>query len=64
MFGDLIVLIFKNFGAMNFGTLMVLNFVDFGVFGFEDLGLPDINDLRVSKVDLKVFDDLTVNNFV
>jgi len=31
---------------------------------FEDLGVRSINDLKAYKVDLKVFDDLRVKNFV
>ena len=61
--GHFIVLNFKEW-ALNFGNLIALNFEDFGIIDFEYLSVYDINDLRVCKVTLKVFDDLKVSNIV
>jgi len=55
--------------SLQFDDLGILHFTNLtvcfsGVFDLEDLRVYYINDLRVCKVDFKVFDNLKVSNFV
>jgi len=44
--------------------LRVYNVDDLAVCNFDDLAVCSINDLKACKIDLKVFDNLRVKNFV
>jgi len=55
---------FDDLGVLNLNNLIVSYFINLGVFDFEDLGVHSINNLKAYKVDLNVFDELRVKNFI
>ena len=55
--------------SLRFDDLRVLNFADlivsyFDIFDLEDLRVCYNDDSKASKVDLKVFDNLSANNSI